>query len=138
MMNVVTILKQAGLRNTASRRKIIELLFQADTALSEVDLEKSLARDCDRTTIYRTLHTLLDKQLVHRLVDMDGVSRYVLNGQKKNTRTDHAHFKCNACGTISCLPESPAREISLPEGYYVQDTNFLVIGVCNDCNSSKK
>ncbi|MFP4089703.1 MAG: Fur family transcriptional regulator [Cyclobacteriaceae bacterium] len=137
-MKTSEILREAGLRNTSSRRIIIELLLNADTALSEVDLEKILASECDRTTIYRTLNTLLENKLVHRLVDMDGVSRYVLNNQQQAVVSDHVHFKCNACGTISCLPENPSHEIRLPEGYHMLDTNFLVIGVCNDCNSSDK
>lgn len=134
-MNTTKILKQAGLRVTSSRKKIIEILMHSQGALSEIDLEKQLSAHCDRTTIYRTLHTLLEKELVHRLVDMDGVNKYVLNTEEKALAEEHAHFKCNHCGTIYCLPESPAQQIDLPEGYSKLDTNFLVIGVCQDCNS---
>lgn len=133
-MDITEILKQAGLRITSSRKKIIEILMNSQGALSEIDLEKRLAAHCDRTTIYRTLHTLLEKGLVHRLVDMDGVNKYVLNTDEDQLDEEHAHFKCNHCGTIFCLPESPAQQIDLPKGYSKLDTNFLVIGVCNDCN----
>jgi len=135
IMEITDILKKAGLRVTSSRKKIIEILLHSQGALSEIDLEKKLATHCDRTTIYRTLHTLLENDLVHRLVDMDGVNKYVLNTKESDLAEEHAHFKCNHCGTIYCLPESPAKQIDLPEGYSKMDTNFLVIGVCHDCNS---
>jgi Fur family ferric uptake transcriptional regulator len=134
-MNTVEILKEAGLRITSSRKKIIEILMNSQSALSEIDLEKQLSADCDRTTIYRTLNTLLENHLVHRLVDLDGVNKYVLNTRQEEESHEHAHFKCNHCGTIHCLPEAPTQQISLPEGYSKLDTNFLVIGVCQDCNS---
>lgn len=137
-METQEILKKAGLRVTSSRKKIIEILSQSQGALSEVDLEKKMADDCDRTTIYRTLHTLLEKSLVHHLVDMDGVNKYVLNTQDVKPDQEHAHFKCNDCGMVFCLPESPKQQITLPEGYRQLDTNFLVIGVCQDCNSTVK
>lgn len=134
MDDTTEILKQAGLRITSSRKKIIEILKNSQGALSEIDLEKRLSTHCDRTTIYRTLHTLLEKGLVHRLIDMDGVNKYVLNTEEGQLNEEHAHFKCNNCGTIFCLPESPAKMIELPKGYSKLDTNFLVIGVCQDCN----
>lgn len=135
-METTKILKKAGLRITSSRKKIIDILMQSQGALSEIDLEKKLADDCDRTTIYRTLHTLLEKDLVHRLIDMDGVSKYVLNTEPEESLSEHAHFKCNHCGTIYCLPESPTQQVRLPEGYSKLNTNFLVIGVCQDCNTT--
>lgn len=135
-METTEILKKAGLRVTASRRKIIEILIESQGALSEIDLEKQLAADCDRTTIYRTLNTLLEKEMVHRLVDMDGVNKYALNTATDKETAEHAHFKCNHCGIISCLPVSPSQQISLPKGYSKLESNFLVIGVCQDCNST--
>lgn len=135
-METTEILKKAGLRITDSRKKIIDIFKESQGALSEIDLERQLEAHCDRTTIYRTLNTLLEKALVHRLVDMDGVSKYVLNADEEQDDSEHAHFKCNHCGTIYCLPESPAQQINLPEGYSKLDSNFLVIGVCQDCNST--
>ncbi len=71
-MEASTIIKNSGLRLTSSRKKIINILIKSQTALSEVDLEKRLSSVCDRTTIYRTLNTLLENGIVHKLVDTDG------------------------------------------------------------------
>lgn len=133
-MDAAHIIKNCGLRLTSSRKKIINILIESQTALSEVDLEKQLASLCDRTTIYRTLNTLLENGLVHKLVDTDGSSKYVLNKNTAQPNDDHIHFKCNECGTVECLENFPDQHLHLPDGYKKLYTNFVVVGVCDHCN----
>ncbi len=134
-MNPSEILKTHQLRITANRIKILRMLAESRCALSEHDLEVELDDNCDRTTIYRTLNTFFDERIVHKLVDIDGTTRYIYN-EKKHGRPEHAHFKCNDCGTISCLENLSAEQLPLPKGYTKTTTNFLVVGVCNHCNIS--
>lgn len=136
-MDASNIIKNCGLRLTFSRKKIINILIESQSALSEVDLEKQLASICDRTTIYRTLHTLLENGVVHKLVDTDGSNKYVLNKTSAHSNDDHIHFKCNECGTVECLENFPDQHLHLPEGYKKLYTNFVVVGVCEHCNESE-
>lgn len=136
-MDALRIIKKSGLRSTPGRKKIINILLTSQTALSEVDLEKQLASLCDRTTIYRTLNTLLENGIVHKLVDTDGSNKYVLNKSTGSSNTDHIHFKCQECGTVECLENFPEQHLHLPEGYKKLYTNFVVVGVCYHCNESE-
>ncbi len=136
-MEASTIIKNSGLRLTSSRKKIISILIKSQTALSEVDLEKRLASVCDRTTIYRTLHTLLENGIVHKLIDTDGSGKYVLN-RGDATSAEHIHFKCNECGAVKCLEDSLDQYLNLPQGYQKLYTNFVVVGVCAPCHAYKK
>lgn len=132
-MKVSEILKKHQLRITANRLKILQLLAESQCALSEHDLEIELFDNCDRTTIYRTLNTFFDEHIVHKLVDIDGTTRYIYN-EKKYHSPEHVHFKCNECGVISCLENVSIEQVRLPEGYTKTAANFLVVGVCNGCN----
>lgn len=136
-MDASSIIKNYGLRLTSSRKKIIHILMESQTALSEVDLEKQLTSICDRTTIYRTLNTLLENGIVHKLVDTDGSNKYVLNKNNAQTNDDHIHFKCSECGNVECLENIPDQHLQLPEGYKKLYTNFVVVGVCDHCNESE-
>ena len=132
-MNASEILKTHQLRVTSHRLKILQMLAKSQCALSEHDLEVELVDNCDRTTIYRTLNTFFDEQIVHKLVDIDGTTRYIYN-EKKYHLPEHVHFKCNECGVISCLESVSVEHLSLPKGYTKTAANFLVVGICNDCN----
>lgn len=136
-MDALNIIKNSGLRSTPGRKKIISILIESQTALSEVDLEKQLASFCDRTTIYRTLNTLLEHGIVHKLIDTDGSNKYVLNKPADPSSPDHIHFKCHECGTVECLENFPDQHLHLPEGYKKLYTNFVVVGVCDHCNESE-
>ncbi len=136
--DALTIIRNSGLRITPSRKKIINIFLKSQHALSEGDLEKQLAADCDRTTIYRTLHTLSEHDILHKLIDTDGSTKYVLNRETNQPHDEHIHFKCNECGTVECLEHVPDQHLILPEGYKKLYTNFVVVGVCDHCNDSEK
>lgn len=136
-MDALHIIKNSGLRLTSSRQKIITILIKSQTALSEIDLEKQLT-SCDRTTIYRTLNTLLENGIVHKLIDTDGSNKYVLNRSWESSHPDHIHFKCNECGIVECLENLSDQQLKLPEGYKKLYINFVVVGVCDHCNESEK
>lgn len=132
-MNASEILKMHQLRVTSHRLKILQMLAESQCALSEHDLELTLPHHCDRTTIYRTLNTFFEEEIVHKLVDTDGTTRYIYN-EKKYHLPEHVHFKCHECGVISCLENVSLEPLALPEGYTKTASNFLVVGVCNNCN----
>ncbi len=131
-MNPTKILQNHQLRITSNRIQILQMLANSQCALSEQDLETALVSNCDRTTIYRTLNTFFDEEIVHKLVDIDGTTRYIYN-EKKYQLPEHVHFKCNECGVISCLENVSVDHVPLPKGYTKTTSNFLVVGICNGC-----
>ncbi|MEM6628267.1 MAG: transcriptional repressor [Bacteroidota bacterium] len=137
MVDVGKILRQSKLRNTPGRSAVLELLAQKEIALSESDIEKSLPISCDRVTIYRTLHTFLEKGIIHKVLDDSGAAKYALcSGSCKYGlhNHDHVHFKCSLCGETVCMDEVPVPAITLPKGFSVEATNILMQGVCDKCH----
>lgn len=140
------VLDKYELRRTLSRASILEAFMESPNALSESDIEIIIENTCDRATIYRTLKTFMEKGLIHRVIDENNVVKYALcretcqgaghHGHHAHQH-DHVHFKCQACGKTSCLDTVPIADVALPEGYMKVESNFLVIGVCRDCNQEK-
>ena len=65
------ILKQNQLSVTGSRKKILELFLSNEGALAHSDIEKKTGEKFDRVTIYRTLHTFLEKGIIHNIPTAD-------------------------------------------------------------------
>ena len=57
--------------------------------------------------------------------------KYVL----KKEPQEHLHFKCTKCRNISCLADIQISGYELPQGYKKIESNFLIIGICNECNN---
>ncbi|MFW5657021.1 MAG: Fur family transcriptional regulator [Bacteroidota bacterium] len=130
------ILGSHKLSRTPIRKAILELMMEASTALSEKEIQEKLACSCDRSTVYRSLRTFLDKGIIHE-VTIDSIVRFALpNGKIKNEA--HAHFKCEVCDAVICLEHITMETIRLPKGYMPRNHNVLITGVCRDCNKQEK
>ena len=133
------LLQDFNLRNTTQREEILEIFLDNNHALSHADIEKKVGNAIDRVTVYRTLKTFLNKGVVHKVLDDCGVIKYALC---KNTCTthkhshDHAHFKCVECGVTNCLENVVLPHINIPDGYEKLESNFLMIGICDQCNKA--
>ncbi|MEO5976645.1 MAG: transcriptional repressor [Chryseolinea sp.] len=132
-----TILKDFNLKSTPNRQEILHLFLEKNYALSHGDIEKEIANNLDRVTVYRTLKTFLGRGLIHKVLDDEGSLKYALCKEACSTAEhhhDHVHFKCIKCGQTNCLNiEVPS--IRLPKGYRGSEVNFLIQGVCERCNS---
>lgn len=131
------ILKKHGLRVTGSRVAVLGSFLQKNAALSHSDLEVELGNTFDRVTLYRTLKTFLEYDLIHKVLDDSGAAKFALcNHQHHGDVHDHehVHFKCEECGKIICLDHIGLPKINLPEGFIKKETNLLVQGICQNCN----
>ncbi|QHT66043.1 transcriptional repressor [Rhodocytophaga rosea] len=138
---IKNILKEYDLRNTSCREEILDLFLQRNFALSHADIESTIHEDFDRVTVYRTLKTFLDKGLIHKVLDDEGVTKYALCKEKcshTEHHHEHVHFKCMTCGLTNCLDSVLIPSISLPAGYSLSETSLLVQGTCQDCNQKRK
>lgn len=130
-------LKNYQLRTTACRESVLETFQTRQSALSHGDLEAALKdKHFDRVTIYRTLKTFLEKGIIHKIPDDEGL-RYALcreNCVDDDHHHDHVHFKCNECGETNCLEDLLVPAVKLPEGYQAQEVNLLIQGLCEKCS----
>ena len=133
------LLQEHDLRGTSSRLKALQVFIDHNHALSQPDLEKSLGKEFDRVTIYRTLTSFLEKGLIHKVPDDAGAARYAFCSHDSIAdihSDEHIHFKCVQCGNTNCLDELPFPHFKEPKGYSFLETNILIQGVCKDCNKA--
>ena len=75
---------------------------------------KSLSRRkepaVDKVTVYRTLNTLVDANLAHRIDPGDRVFRYSLTDHAHCTddhhNHEHPHMICERCGAVECIEDA--------------------------------
>ncbi|MEK6479494.1 transcriptional repressor [Catalinimonas sp. 4WD22] len=147
---------QHQLRFTRCRTDIITFFMNASFALSAKDLEVKLPQ-YDRVTIYRTLNSFIEKNILHPIPSDGGAALYGLSDNIRKTleqseqqhniqqtikespgaaHEEHIHFSCHACGKTLCLPEQTIPKVNLPKGYQVQEVEMVVKGYCISCSPS--
>jgi Fur family ferric uptake transcriptional regulator len=137
MATPLQILKSHRLRITDCRLVIIQEFLNKNVALSHADLEDTLNKKFDRVTIYRTLKTFLEKDLIHKVLDDSGATKYAFCSHGEETHVhnhEHVHFKCEKCEETTCLEDISLPKISLPKGFEKKEMNLLVQGICEKCH----
>lgn len=123
-------------RNTTAKTEILKLINQSETALSHSEIQTTLDGLCDRVTIYRVLDRLVEEDLVHKVVNIDGGVKYASCHHHSDTEHhnhNHIHFSCEKCHTVTCL-EDVEPTFVMPKKYKVKDVNFTVSGLCPQCS----
>jgi len=130
-MNTRQLLDNHKLSITEGRMNILDIFLQSKVGLSETDIGDKLYRKTDRATIYRTLKIFRETGIIHPVSTEGSATKYVL----KKEPIEHLHFKCTKCGDITCLADIEISGYNLPLGYTKLESNFLIIGICNECNN---
>lgn len=137
-MDPATSLRAAGLRRTPARVAILTRITVLARPLSHAELlaEPDL-QELDDITLYRTLNTLVDARLVHRVHGIDGVWRYCAQPlDARGCPGNHAHFLCTSCGRMTCLNDQPMPRVNAPEGASVEGRHLVAWGRCTACNGA--
>lgn len=137
MSTPLHILKSHCLRITDCRLVIIQEFLDKKVALAHADLEDTLNNKFDRVTIYRTLKTFLEKDLIHKVLDDSGGAKYAFCTHHEATHQhnhEHVHFKCEKCEETTCLESISLPRIPLPKGFEKKEMSLLVQGICEKCH----
>ncbi len=134
-MDFEAILKQRDIRPTAIRLLVLKEILQFRQAFSLYMLENKL-QTVDKSTIFRTLTLFHNNHLIHTIDDGSGSVKYSLCGNHCCSEIEdlHPHFYCQKCGNTFCQTSTRIPKVSLPEGYLLSSINFVIKGVCKDCN----
>ncbi|MNN21831.1 Zinc uptake regulation protein [compost metagenome] len=136
-----TLCAQKGLRLTALRRRVLELVWQSHKPLGAYDILAVLSEQDGRRaappTVYRALDFLLENGLVHRIAS--------LNAFVGCNNPEHAHegqfLICRACHTAIELEQSAISEAIVAGandvGFAVETQTVEVVGLCSACNTGK-
>ena len=135
--NIEFILVNAGLKLTSNRKSILNLFIEIPFALSYNDIVHKLVEKIDKVTVYRTLKTFEEKNIIHAVYDHTNTVKYALSQDccvNDGNILDHAHFRCNSCKQTFCVEGVSLPSIELPDGYSISQSSLLLEGVCQDCN----
>jgi Fur family ferric uptake transcriptional regulator len=130
------VLHDHDLKRTACREGILSAMLESGHALSENEIKHELQGSFDRTTFYRSFKTLLDKNIIHKIVVDNQVVKYALDNSVTH-KNKHAHFYCRKCNRVICLDGIPVQEPEIPEGFEANETEVIIKGLCSACKKSK-
>jgi len=133
-----TVLRDAGLRATAARVLVLRCLHEAEGPMSHAEVCELLEEHgYDRATPYRNLVDLTDAGLAQRSDLGDHVWRFeIASGDEAHDATAHAHFVCQECGDVSCLPGDVVAvkaKRGMPKALKQNNVEILVRGLCDAC-----
>jgi len=136
-MNPVEILQQHNIKKTSPRVAIIQALQQSNSPLSEAEIKEKMGGLYDRVTFYRSMQTMSDAGILHRIVIDNLHIKYAMNHCENGHchHVSHAHFYCRKCNGLICLGDIEAEAV-IPSGYVQEETELLVRGICSRCSSA--
>ena len=136
METIEQILESKKIRVTAMRLLIYKFLAENQVAATLSDVENAFEK-ADRTTLYRTVKTFVERDIVHQIDDGTGIVKYALCEQNCSCEIEtdlHLHFHCNNCNETVCLTEHKIPKIKVPDGFVSENINLVVKGMCDKCS----
>ena len=136
METIEQVLESKNIRVTAMRLLIYKFLAENQVAVTLSDVEGAFEK-ADRTTLYRTVKTFVEKDIVHQIDDGTGIVKYALCEQDCSCEIEtdlHLHFHCNNCNETICLTEHKIPKIKVPDGFVSENVNLVVKGICDKCS----
>ncbi len=136
VMNWIKFLNDRDIKATPSRIQLLDLLLQNHNPMQTKEIEHKWNSDVDRVTLYRTLKTLVEKNIIQKIEVNENITCYnFIDFETENS--EHAHFHCNNCNKVICLHEYKNETKPLPDGFISSKTNIIIEGICKKCNSHK-
>ena len=140
--NITHMLEHRGIKPTAVRMLVLREMLTGSDAFSLQTLEERLDT-VDKSTIYRCITLFLTHHLLHAIDDGTGSFKYAVCssschcGEEGEHLDDlHAHFYCERCHRTFCLSRIQVPVVALPDLFVIHDINYVLKGVCAECNSS--
>lgn len=136
-MTAADVLKLYDLNKTHCRVLVLEQLMSSDKALSQQEIDDMLRPLCNRSTLYRILSTLEEKGIILRVV-IDENSKYYFDRsliESPSQQVDFVFFHCINCNDVLPMQQVKQEGILLPEGFMMKEYNFVIRGICKQCNN---
>ncbi|MEM6836047.1 MAG: Fur family transcriptional regulator [Cyanobacteria bacterium P01_C01_bin.120] len=137
-----SLLNQEGLRLTNQRQEIVALFttsFADEKHLSAEEIHHQLLRQGQKisfSTIYRTLHVMVDLGILREVELAEGKKYYELNAP---FASQHHHLVCVQCGEVHEFEDDRVIKVSQQEtherGFSLLNCQFTVYGVCPQCHN---
>ena len=130
-------LEDFHLRKTTAREAVLQIFAGAkkpiDVATILEKLKKQYIR-INRSTVFRMVNTLVEKNLVKKLEFGEGKARYELTSE-----SHHHHMVCTKCKKMwdieDCAAEELEKKISEENGFLVEHHRLEFFGICKNCQT---
>ena len=128
---IAELLTEHHLRPTQQRIAVYQYLCTHPIHPTADTIYRALVEDFptfSRTTIYNSLHSLVDAKLI-RTVNIEAEEQ-----RFDGNPSDHGHFRCRCCSRLfdfEIEPEALAR--MCPPGFKAEIQDVFLNGVCADC-----
>lgn len=121
---------------TQARKEVLEVLAQSGVPLTALSVAQMLKESCNQATVYRALHHLESKGMVHSFVlhcHDHGTERYY-------TRLEAVHrhwFHCEICHSFidlgRCRLHELEEDLETEYGVRIKEHNLYFTGLCEKC-----
>jgi len=134
-----SILNQEGRRLTSQRKKILTLFEDSASKkhLCAEEIRQQLIQQGEKvsfSTIYRTLHVMIEMGLVQEVGPVEGRRYYELSNPFSKA---HHHLVCVQCGAIQEFDDNQvivaAQKETKNRGFLLSNCQFTVFGTCPKC-----
>lgn len=130
---IVTLLKNHGLKATVARIKIMHYLMEHDNHPSVEQIYDALKDEIptlSKATVYNTLHSLSEKGVLRELHLGDSMRHFDV------PLNDHAHFVCLKCHKIYDIDyvQSDQTKKELAD-FDIQKSEVIFQGICKECKN---
>lgn len=131
---------------TKARTEILDFLQKNQTkTVSAIDIMNylnSISLKINRTTVYRYLESLCDKQIISKYADDSGEKSVYKYCGVDNDCGNHLHLRCTECGKIVHLDCSFMKEMNKhifdEHGFSVDYKGSIISGKCKECIKIEK
>jgi Fur family ferric uptake transcriptional regulator len=139
-MSLTQELRTHGYRNTAQRALILQVLEASQEHLTAAQIADALQEryvPLNRSTVYRTLETLLDIGMI-KSSRIGRVTYY----EFLHAGDNHHHLVCTSCHTTVHVHGEDTDAVLTREaaaaGFEVSEIEILVSGVCRACRNAAR
>lgn len=136
LANAERLCRERGLRLTARRRRVLELVWMSHRPVGAYDILEALAEEGRRPappTVYRALDFLMDAGLVHRL---DSLNAFVGCADPEHPHAGQ-FLICRSCRSVAELDDTELQQVvntKVAEAGFQAETQMLEIqGLCSRC-----
>ena len=133
-------MKDAGLRLTQSRLKILQLLEDTQKSLSPSEVYSQLQKkfksnEFDRVTVYRIIEKFKELEIVHAVGD----GKYIYCTHQACAHDKHFIAICSRCGSVKDIGGTAktlqvlADFLEKEEKFQMTNDSIVVRGLCRNC-----
>lgn len=130
-------LKEHGVKPTAVRNLVWQQVHHRREPFTLLDLEVDMPH-MERSSIFRALRLFTEHHLLHEIDDGSGQQKYcVCRCNDPDHHLNHIHFTCLHCGKTFCLEDYQIPVVPLPEGFVMEEVEYIAKGLCPKCRNKK-